>query len=157
MSGFGLQPMGVGPFGVGTPATASETAGTPQNDESLQSKSARYIDPITRQYAFDANGRMRGMGAVPQKVQLIAATVLGSSAVRELGNDIHEIEDAGDDLEVQIRTRWERAYAGMVRAKEIAILAIEIARFSNAGGRVGAKTRIRYRDLTTGIEQTVTT
>lgn len=155
MAGFGTQPLGVGPFGVGTPAAASEFGGKPQNDESGVSQSTRFIDPKTRQFVFDANGQALGMGAVQQMVQIIASTQLGSSSVRGLGNRAHQIEDAGDSLETEIRACWTDAYAAMVRDQLIEILAIDVTRFGNAGGEIGAKTRMRYRDLTSGIERVV--
>lgn len=156
MSGFGTAPLGTTPYGLGTPATAPVVGGTPQNDSTLVAQSGRFIDPLTKQYVIDANGRATGMSTVPQLVQLTVGTLLGSSAMTELGLDLLSIEDAGDDLEAQIRTRVASAFASLIAQKFVAVLAVDVERFGNGGGQVGARVRIHYTDLTTGIDHTTT-
>jgi hypothetical protein len=157
MPALGSTPFGLSPFGLGTPIAAADEGGVPlAQSVHAASEGAKHIDPKTRQYAFLENGRMRGMPSVPQMVQLVAQTVVGSSAVRGLGNDL-DIQDAGEDLEAVVKERWRAAYADLVRRGLIELLAVDVERYRTKGGSVLARTRIRFRDLTTGREDSLTT
>lgn len=67
--------MGIGPFGAGTPATAS--------DPPTGAIGCRFIDPRTRDYAQDViTKQQQQMPAVRQRVLLTLMTVRNSSTLR---------------------------------------------------------------------------
>lgn len=93
MSGFGSQPAGSSPYGLGTPATAPSQAGGIFVDPATGlSTGSRLIDPATRDYVYDENGRAVGMSDVQQLVFLAVSTRKGSAAMRELGQELEKID-----------------------------------------------------------------
>lgn len=147
MSGFGATPFGTGPYGLGTPATSSSNAGVPLPNELGVTQSGRYINPRTRQYEYDANGRAKGMPAVQQLVELAMLTVSGSSAMAPLGEDAPN-GVIGTNFVARTTEAIERALARLVSDKLIEITSIEINTANRPIFRV-----VRWTDLTTGIEQ----
>lgn len=91
-SGLGSQGFGSTPYGLGTPAVAPSQGGAIFRDASTGlSTGSRMIDPVTKDYVFDSNGRILGMPDVHQLVLLAVSTRKGSSAMRELGQELERI------------------------------------------------------------------
>lgn len=144
--GAGLSPAGLSPAGYGTPATGDATApGTPLRTSQGTAGQARFLDPRTRDYAFDGEGRLVGQGGVPARVQLALTTTLGSSILQTLGLDAWP-DVVTDAIESQVGDAVRRALKKLVDAGEVEIAAIEVSR-PTANRLV---TRVSWRDLTTG-------
>lgn len=146
MAGFGSSPLGTGPYGVGTPATSSANAGLPLADDFGASQGSKYINPRTRSYERDANGRTKGMPNVPHLVQLALLTTRGSSAMTTLGD-----EAPGGVIGANFVSRRQasirQSLTRLVDDNMIEIVAIEVY----ADNRP-VFTLVRWRDLTTTLE-----
>lgn len=93
MSGFGAQPAGSSPYGIGTPAVADGTGGTILLDPTTnRSTGSRKIDQTTRDYVVDEYGRFVGMPDVQQLVLMAVTTRKGSAAMRDLGHELDRID-----------------------------------------------------------------
>ena len=147
MPGFGTTPFGSGPYGIGTPATSSTNEGKPLTDAKGVRFGSRYINPRTRQYEMNANGRYVGMSSVQQLVELAALTLIGTSAMQALGEDAPS-GVIGTNYVARTTEAIERAFARLVREKLIEINSIDIRPESRPVFRL-----VRWTDLTTGIEQ----
>lgn len=156
MSGAGTQPAGISPFGLGEPDTALFTPGGAVNvntSTGLQ-EGARFIDPYTKQYVYDATtGRAIGMPATRQRVQLAAMTALRSSAQLSLGHNLAAIQTMGDDYEMQVTSTLTAALQPLVDDGSIVLNGIDVLR---ADARSGSRNVIRFTDLTTNTAQTLT-
>ena len=96
MSGFGSQPYGRSPYGIGTPALATPTGGSVLRDETTGiSQGSRRLNPSTRDYDIDEYGRALGANNVRAMVELALSTDLGSSAMVELGHLLRTIDRIG--------------------------------------------------------------
>jgi len=80
MSGAGSSPFGSSPYGIGSPPTSTGRAGTLLTDSVGAPQGSRYINPATRRWEFDSNGRPIGMPNAGHMVLMSLTTVLGSSA-----------------------------------------------------------------------------
>lgn len=93
MSGFGSQPAGSSPYGLGTPTTAPEDGGAIFRDPATGlSTGSRLIDSVTKDYVYDEYGRAVGMPDVQQLVLLATSTRKGSASMRELGQELAKID-----------------------------------------------------------------
>jgi hypothetical protein len=78
MAGAGTIPGGTGPFGIGTPAEASERP--------TGAAGVRFINPDTRDYEQDpSTSQLAQMPSVRQRVMLALVTEFGSSGVDGFG------------------------------------------------------------------------
>ncbi len=147
MSGVGAFPLGVGPYGIGTPDAAPVNAGTALTDAFGAVQGSRFINPRTRQYEFDANGRIKGMPGVANLVEMAFLTVDGSSAVNGLG--IAPASGVIGANFIQRRTQQiQDALAQLVKAKLIEVVSVSVDATSRPIQSV-----VRWRDLTTQTEQ----
>lgn len=152
MAGVGLQPAGLTPAGVGTPALAPFTAGTVQRSAvNGLSTGARSIDPKTKQYVFDANGRVTGMTSTQQLVQLAVSTTLGSSAVRTLGQSLAKIDRITSNFTRRITDVYTLALGDLVARRLIAIKSIDVQQVQGSRAFV----LIKWADLSTGSEEVI--
>ncbi len=148
--GLGTSPLGVAPYGYGTPTEAPVPGGRIlDNGYGVQSGS-RKINEETRQYEFDTFGRVVGGGDTRQMVLLAVSTALGSSAQRNLGHDLASIEDIGEDFDRRIDGAYRAALTSLVARGLIEIISITIDRIETPGTNQekGAFIRLRWRDLT---------
>jgi hypothetical protein len=151
--GLGTSPLGTGPYGYGTPPVAPSPDGPLFADATLGTTgTGRFIDPVTRQYVFDANGRIAGQGTVPQKVFLAYATVKGSSISATLGEDYSEVQTIGDDFIKIMTAKAIEPVQALIDAKLLAIDSVSVER----SGTSAAIIRVNWKDLTTGREGTTT-
>lgn len=153
MSGFGAAPLGTAPYGVGTPSTTAVPAGTLFKDPNSTAQfSGKLIDPRTHQYVYDpATGLPLGMTKCQQIVYLAANTVKKSSVVAGIGHELGKLETIGDDHQKRVYDAFSNALADAVRRKLITLLSVDIARV----GPSGTYTHVRFKDLTTGLEDEV--
>jgi hypothetical protein len=149
MAGLGLSPLGTAPYGLGTPLVAPISAGSALEDDEGVPQASRFIDPITRRYVFDDNGRLTGMGATQQRVQLAFSTKRRSSVLSTMGESITSIQDITDDLQRRVETEVASTLSRLVNEKALAILSVTITPFAASGRKI----LVRWRDLTTGTEQ----
>jgi phage baseplate assembly protein W len=151
MAGFGTVPLGVGPYGVGTPATATDTsAGKIYRDEKTgDSLGSRKIDTRTRQYVFDSYGRIVGMPDVAQLVQIALSTTKGSSVIAGLGHELSSIEDFTTSHAEQVRSTIERALGDLIKRKLVRLNSVDVQRFNQSGAVI----TVKWTDLTTQREE----
>jgi hypothetical protein len=151
--GAGLYPAGVSPAGYGVPDSAAvpnnaplpgQTTGLPQT--------GRYIDPVTKDYVFTTDGRLQGLATVPQLVQLALTTILGSAAVTNVGQTFTLVQEKGAGFAQQMRAKVTSALSDLVKRNLVQIksIAVDEPQSSPDAGIV----RVRWIDLTTGVEQT---
>lgn len=145
MAGLGLTPLGVTPFGLGTPD------GT-QAPPDTKPAGVRYINYLTKDYERADNGELKRMPPMRQRVLLVLSTTLGSSTILPgLGLRLPErIDKRYPQLAEQaIRS----ALKPMVQSRELRVDFVRVNRTNNPG-RVDHQ--VGYTDLTTGNTGTVT-
>lgn len=156
MSGAGTQPAGSSPFGIGEPDTAEFSPGGAiyVNTATGLSEGARYIDPATRQYVYDATtGRSVGMPATQQRVMLACMTALGTSAQTTLGHRLATVQTMGDDYEKRVTSILTAALQPLIDEGAIALNGIDVLR---ADARNGSRNIVHFTDLTTSTAESVT-
>lgn len=152
MSGFGKQPAGTSPYGLGTPAVAPVPGGVVlRNELTGRSEGGRYIDPITKDYTFDDHGRLLGMPNVRQMVQLALSTTRGTSAVKDLGNELSKVDRITANVERRVRDICTLATRHLIDARLIEVVSVTTERAKATALRI----RFKYRDLTTSEEEEV--
>lgn len=149
MSGFGSQPFGSSPYGIGTPATAPEQGGALLRDTATgQTQGSRKIDPFTRDYVLDENGRLLGVGNIKQLVQLAVSTTRGTAAMRRLGQTLREIDRVSPNFQRRVDHALREAVQHLVNDDLIEVVGTEVEIL-----RPGvAFARLRWRDLETNTE-----
>lgn len=155
--GLGQAPLGIAPYGLGTPATTPPLGGNPLTGADGVRQNARRIDLGTRRYVYDVTGRAIGESAVHQQMQMVATTDLGSCAVIAMGNTIKTILDITPNFVQRVRAVYTTAYARMVARKLIKLgdITVEVTP-SSATSVSKSFTRIKYTDLTTGQDAELT-
>jgi hypothetical protein len=149
MSGFGSQPFGGTPYGIGQPADVDPNGGTVLKDAyANKSHGSRRIDPVTKDYVLNEFGRIVGMDNVQQQVLLAVSMDRGSSSVRDLGNELKKIDRITDNFEHRVDSVIRSALSALVDSKQIEVQSITTTRLGN--GRAFIK--VAWRDLTTGNE-----
>jgi hypothetical protein len=143
MAGFGAQPLGTSPFGVGTPASAVEPPDGPSG--------SRFINPVTLDYEVDGTTRQfKQMPPTRQRVFVAVMTRFNSSAIPGFGTRLPA--RMGDAFESQVRNEINRALRHMVEVeKSLLVLGIKVER--GMGGR--ARITISFRDLVAGETDSV--
>lgn len=136
MAGFGTMPAGTGPFGLGTPLTAS----APPSGAS----GSRYINPATRDYEQDPDSlQLKQMPATRQRVLLALMTARGSStALRTFGVRIPKKITTTFKAEVQASVRTALLH---LTDTEPVIRIDTIIVETGTGGRV--RITVSYTDL----------
>jgi hypothetical protein len=153
MGGIGTSPLGTGPYGYGQPPAIPSQAGPIFRDAARGLVgSCRQIDPGTRQYVIDADGRVAGGQTVPQLVYLAYATVKGSAILSDMGESFSDVKIIGDDFDAQMTALAKAPVQALIDQGLLEIVAITIDRI----GSCGASIQVRWRDLTTGLEDSTT-
>jgi len=156
MSGAGTQPAGTTSAGYGEPSTATEVGGAFLRDTKTgKSLGARKVDPHTRNYVMDANGRILGVNSVRAAVQLSLHTERGSAVVQDMGHRLREIERITPSTERQILAALTAAVQPLIAQGLIEVVGFKNFRAGDDknGMRRGAVYgRFLWRDLTTDQE-----
>ena len=156
MAGVGLAGCGLSPAGFGTPATATVPEGAFLRDtKNGRSLGARKIDPVTKDYVLDDNGRILGVNYVRHVVQMSVHTERGSAVVQAMGHRLRTIDRITPNIEAQILATLTEAVSPLVTQG-----LIEVVGFShfvagndlNGLNRGAVYGRFQWRDLTTGLE-----
>jgi len=156
MAGVGLQGAGLTPAGFGTPAEATTPGGAFLRDEKTgKSLGARKIDPSTKDYVLDSNGRLLGVNYVRHVVQMSVHTERGSAAVQEMGHRLRTLERITPNIEQQILSILTEAVQPLVDQGLIEV--VGFSHFTAGDDRNGLKRgavygRFRWRDLTADAE-----
>jgi hypothetical protein len=137
--GAGYTSAGNTVAGFGTPATADAPPALGAAAEALE------IDPLTKDYARDDEGRITGWTGAQQCVYLALATLRGSAIDPELGLSATPDRITSATI-MQMEDDVRRALGRLVAAGSIAINEIKVWR--DATSRVCR--RVRWTDLTTG-------
>lgn len=145
MSGFGSQPFGSSPYGIGTPAVA-EAAGGKLLRDSVSGKSTGSLLIQDGDYVFDENGRLLGMDDVKQLVYLAVKTTKGSSAMRELGQTIRKIDRITSNIEYRVEATLRAAVKHLIDKELVEIISVKVEQIRE--GVVIA--RMAWRNLLTG-------
>jgi hypothetical protein len=136
-------PLGLTPFGFGTPVTAPEPFTAPP-------ALSRFINSGTGQYELDSlTGQFRGMPPLRQRVLLVATMEFGSSsALRNLG--IERPTKIDNTFRARMENAVKRAYYYLTDVEKIMrIDFISINKLSS--GRVSVS--IEYTDVEFGAQQ----
>lgn len=153
MSGAGIQKAGRTTAGYGTSASATVFGGGFLRDEVTGATlGARLIDPKSRDFVLDSNGRLLGMKSVRHAVLIAVHTVRDSSAVRGLGNRLSSIQRIGASFEKQILDILTEALRPLITAGLVEV--VGFSQFRAGDGTNGmlpgaAFGRLKWRDLTT--------
>lgn len=150
MAGFGIAPLGTAPYGLGTPATSSTNGGVLLPNDLGETQGSRYINPRTRRYEYDEHGRARGQHNIQHLVQMAFLTIRGTSAMTDLG-DYAPDGVIGQNFVSRRKEGITQALSRLTRDKLIAIVSIDVDTRNRP-----VFTIVRWRDLTTEIEQEIT-
>lgn len=154
MAGFGSQPFGTSPYGIGVPATAAAPGGKVLRDPNTgQATGSRRIDPVTKDYVLDEHGRILGMSNTRQLVLMAVTTAKGSAAMRQLGHEIFRIGRVSPNFERRVDFELRRAVQHLVDRDLIEVVEVQV-RLLKAGV---ALARLRWRDLSTGRDDSYDT
>jgi len=154
MSGIGVGPAGMFPAGMGEPDLAPVPGGGVFLDAQGVQQTGRAIDLHTGRYTYDAYGNCVGTSTMRQLVQIAVTTVLNSSAVTGLGHRLRDLKDIGANYEKDLDVIVREALADLVARNLITVLDVTAVRFGATGVRTGVYGHARFRDLTTGLEDT---
>lgn len=153
--GAGLSPAGLAAAGYGVPDLSSVplNAVLPDLKTGLP-QTGRYLNPVTKDYQFTADGRIQGMGTVPQLVQLALTTTLGTCAVPTLGQAFAKIREKGPGFRQQLTAAVSAALAPLIKTNQVQIRSIVVNDYPSAPDAGLAS--VSWVDLTTGLQQSTT-
>lgn len=106
------------------------------------------IDPVTRDYAVDAQGNPYGMTRAQQYVELVFITEIGTSCIPALGNRLKDITVISDSFVQDVQQTIRTALSEGTASGLITIRSIDVIRF----GTTGAFIKTVWRDNATGRE-----
>lgn len=149
MLGIGSTPLGSSPVGGGMPATLPAPTGQVFQDPTTgASLDGRLI--INGRYVFSANGRAQGMTAAQQYVTLAFTTRRGSTGDPTIGERISAIRDILPNFSQQALAFAAEALDAGIKAKLVSLRGVDVFDQPNPNAKY---IRIRWTDLTTGIDQ----
>ena len=145
MSGIGLFPAGLGPFGFGTPLSADPIP--------VGAAGCRFIDPSTGDYAIDVLTRQfQQMPPLRQRVLLALVTTFKSNnAVPGFG--IKLPKKMGTSYQNEVRNSVNTALNQLTTIEKV-MKVDSITAIKGASGR--SLITVSYTDLSTGQQETVT-
>lgn len=113
------------------------------------SLTGRRIDPVTKDYVMSPTGNLYGMSTAQQLVELAFTTVLNSSVVLGMGNELSSIRVITDSFVKDVTTLITSALSDLVNRQIITVTSITVDRLGVNGGYFVT----RWVDLSTQIEQ----
>lgn len=156
MAGAGTQKAGTSSAGFGTPAEATPLGGAFLRDTRTGSSfGVRQVDPNTRDYVIDTNGRLLGVNYVRHVVQMSVHTERGSAAVQSMGQRLRTIERITPNFEQRVLSILTEAVQPLIDQGLIEVIGFRgfTAGDDRNGLRRGAiYGRFLWRDLTTNRE-----
>ncbi len=140
-----MQPLGITPYGTGTPIVDTVTPTLPFG--------SRYLNPGTRDFERDVGTlQFKQMPSTRQRALLAVLTTLNSSIVRGFG--LGRPRKMGPSFEREMRDHVRRAFAHLTDSEKL-IRLDDIIVERGDGGR--ARVTVAFTDLTTGEDGTVST
>jgi phage baseplate assembly protein W len=142
MAGFGTMAIGSGPFGLGTPVTATAPPDGPAGSRFINTAGDYEQDSTTRQ--------LKQMPPVRQAVMLALRTLQGSSsALPTFG--VRLPRKMGDTFESEVRSAIAAALNHLTSANRITL--DRVTAVKGIGGR--AKITVSYTDIESGKRDSV--
>lgn len=155
--GAGFAPAGSSAAGYGVPDAAPIPGIAPLPDTKTGlSQTGRFIDPVTKDYAFGPDGRLYGMATVPQLVQLAITTTRGSSAVPDLGEEFTKIQEKGPAFPRQLASSVGNCLSDLVKRKLVQVVSVVATEPSARGNPDAGIATLKWLDMTTGREMDTT-
>ncbi len=115
-------------------------------------QTGRAIDPTTKSYTFTADGRLRGMGTVPQLVQLALSTIRGTAVVSSLGQTFMQIQEKGSDFAQRVTSAVNLALADLVKQNLVQIVSVTVSTYQSSPDAGIAI--VKWLDVTANIVNT---
>lgn len=143
--GFGTDPLGTSPFGIGTPVAAQPLPEGPAG--------SRYLDPLVGDYRVGQLGQLGQMPPVRQRVLLALRTLRGSSTVLP-GFGLVLPRKLDEKAEANVRNAVLAALRRMTDVERVLRVESVVAQ-KHPGGRLAVL--VAFSDLTTGQRDTVST
>lgn len=157
MAGMGLQPMGTSSSGFGTSDEAPAEAGAFLRDTKTgNSFGVRQIDPNTRDYVIDANGRTLGLSYVKHAVQMSVHTRRGSAVVQSMGHRLGTLDRITPNFEKRVLAVLTEAVQPLIDLGYIEVIGFSsfvAGDYKNGLPRGAVYGRFQWRDLTTAEKQ----
>jgi hypothetical protein len=153
MAGFGGQPFGGSSYSFGTPTTSDGFVGNVLVDSDTGAQEgSRYIDPVTRDFVLDGNGRVKGHANVRHLVQMAIQTARGSASVRDIGINFDDLEVITGDFQRRLDGVFGEALAHLVRAGYVEPLGVRTYSQGPSDGMPRGRVRMTYewRDVSSG-------
>jgi hypothetical protein len=148
--GLGSSPLGLAPYGYGTPAVAPVPGGAIYQDEMGVVRGGRKLSrerTTLGQYVYNDLGRAEGMPDVQQMVTLAVLTIRGSAIAKRLGSRFFEARHVTPNLQQEQEANVTEAFQDLV-AKELLRIDEVVVEPRNGMPTI---TRIRLTDLSTGL------
>ena len=145
--GLGFCPAGLSYHGFGSPATGVMFPSSIYQQSNNQYGNARFIDPVTQDYVFAANGSLSGMSDIQQSVYLAIITSLGSSADPNLGTQISSVEVIGSSTISDIQNYVSTSIASLINSQSIYLNSVNVVQSDANHNRLGIS--ISWTDATT--------
>lgn len=151
--GAGAAPAGTSAAGYGVPdaAFAPVNAILPAVRTGLP-QTGRAIDPASKSYVMQVDGRLQGMATVPQLVGLAVTTIRGSSCLPTLGQTFSQIQEKGTNFVQQVTAAIQTALAGLIANKQVSLGVVSIVQSPTTPDT--AIVQFTWTDLTTGLQST---
>ncbi len=152
MAGVGLQSAGTSSAGYGSISPINPNSGRVLRDPLVVGSSgSRRIDPFTRDYVVDTDGRLSGMPNVPQLVQLAITTEFNTSAPRGMGHKLKSIDRVTANFEQVVLSVLTNALKRLVDLRLVEVVGFSSFKSGKKDGLQPGQTygRLQWRDLTT--------
>jgi hypothetical protein len=120
-----------------------------QGSNSIQS--ARYIDPITKDFVVSSTNHFEGMNAVEQSVMLAINTTFNTSAQRGLGQNFLSPKFVSNQIQTQMEALLQSCLAYQIQNNQITLLNVQI--MDNGFGQIAIQ--FAYTNNTLGTTAAV--
>lgn len=150
--GAGACRAGLAVAGFGDPYAGEEPQGTAlQNHVNGSLQDARYIDPYTKDYIIDEQGRTQGQTSVSQQVYLALLTTFGSSVNANLGSQFSNIKTfSRKTIAAQIDSVVRKSLSNLISNNSIQLIRTEVSLNTN---NIATNITVYWRDNFTNQNQ----
>lgn len=156
MLGIGRQAAGSSSAGYGTPEPVATNGGSFLRDPTTgKTLGARRIDPKTKDFVLDENGRILGVDPLRHMVQMSIHTEQGSAADTNCGQRLRSLDRITPNFDKRVLAILTEALQPLVVRGMIEIVDfVSYKAGDNTNGLPRGATygRLRWRDLSTGQE-----
>ena len=156
MPGIGKQTAGSSPAGYGEAVPSTPQGGAFLRDPKTgRTLGARRINPNTRDFEVDENGRILGIDSVKHAVQMSIHCEQGSAADTRTGQRLRSLDRITPNFDKRVLSILTEALQPLITSGMIEVLgfiAFKVGDDRNGMRRGAIYGRLRWRDLTTGQE-----